>query len=258
MDLPVGFLDNDWESPDLDRYVDVFEQVDPSVAVVGDVYSDLEAYELDQRLEVLDERFPRKRLVAVPKYRDAFDSLDPEYTTLGVPAGFSELDPFDVAPLETWRESEFDLHILGSSPERQLDWIEKLTGPTVTGLEPAEVVGVDWNGYLSVAFKGEYWTRDGWMRADHLSVRETVRNSLQEIRQFWQDESLWPETEYRNLYGPAVVEPDRDVFMDCGGDPILTREELENSYISEYDRVGRVAFSSELEKKFTEWREGWI
>lgn len=45
---------------------------------------------------------------------------------------------------------------------------------------------------------------------------------------------MWPETEPVELYGEAVKEPDRLIFMDQGGDPIPDREALENAYVDEY------------------------
>jgi len=89
-----------------------------------------------------------------------------------------------------------------------------------------------------------------------MSPRETARTSYQEIKEFLQGKGVWPETEPQDLYGPAVRRPDFDIFMDKGGDPIGSREELEAAYVVEYGEKGVLAFESEVEKKFIEWREG--
>ncbi len=39
VDLPCGFLDNDFRDPDLDRFVDRVHRLDPDIAVVGDAYT---------------------------------------------------------------------------------------------------------------------------------------------------------------------------------------------------------------------------
>jgi len=38
LDLPVHILDNDFRDPDLERYLDVFETVQPRVGVIGDAF----------------------------------------------------------------------------------------------------------------------------------------------------------------------------------------------------------------------------
>jgi hypothetical protein len=43
-------------------------------------------------------------------------------------------------------------------------------------------------------------------------VRETVRKSLQEIKQYWQERGIWYDTEPIELYGETVEKPDEFVF----------------------------------------------
>ena len=102
---------------------------------------------------------------------------------------------------------------------------------------------------------GEYWSHDGWKPADHLSIRETVRKSLEEMKEYWLERGVWPDTEPIDLYGPAVEDPDKGNYMDLGGDPIPDREALENAYLEEYPEKGRLAFQSEAVKRFIEYRE---
>jgi len=128
--------------------------------------------------------------------------------------------------------------------------------PNLRDDPPANIVGLDWNGNQKIAYKGEYWSRNGWQSADHLSIRETVRKGLEEIKAFWREKGVWPETEPRELYGSAVIHPDVDIFVDNGGDPISSREALESAYVEEYREYGALAFESEVEKEFIEYREG--
>lgn len=155
VDLPVGFLDNDFSDPDLDRFLDVFEEADPSVAVVGDAYTLDDAELYDQIVQELNQEYPFKEFVVVPKTGDAFNILS-NTVTLGVPNGYSEID---IEDLEFRRFRGRDIHILGGAPDKQYRVIEDLTQPNLSGDPPANVVGVDWNGPHKVAYKGEYWSR---------------------------------------------------------------------------------------------------
>jgi hypothetical protein len=125
----------------------------------------------------------------------------------------------------------------------------------LNGDEPADIVGLDWNGFHGVVYLGESRSSGGWKRADHLSIRETVRDSLQEIKAFWQSKGVWPDPEPRPLYGPAVQEPDELIFMDRGGDPIGDREDLEHAFVEEYEEYGKLAFETEHRKKHWEYYE---
>lgn len=252
VDLPVVILDNDFRNPDTARYLDRFEQYDPSVAVLGDAYTRWDAEQYQKVINELREEYPYKEYIVVPKCRAAFDELDEE-VTLGMPLGYSEESWKDFSDLTDWRSR--DIHLLGGNPHKQYDAIQELTQPTVTGHQPADIVGMDWNGPHKGALVGEYWTPDGWEQADQLTVRETVRKSLEEIKRYWQDQGVWPETEPINLYGPAVEEPDELLYMDQGGDPIPSREALESAYVDEYEDKGVLAFASETQKDFIEYRE---
>jgi hypothetical protein len=67
---------------------------------------------------------------------------------------------------------------------------------------------------------------------------------------------VWPETEPVELFGKPVEQPEECLWMNQGGEPIGSREELEKAYIGQYEEKGKLAFSSEVEKRFIEYREG--
>jgi hypothetical protein len=250
-DVPCVMLDNDFRDPDIDRFLERFDEYDPSVAVLGDAYTEEEAQELNEVACELLEENSHKELVVVPKCDSAFDVLDGD-VTLGVPIGYSDIHAEDLG----WRNYRGrPVHVLGAAPDKSYEAIQKLVQPNLFNDEPADVRGVDWNGNQKIAYKGEYWSRKGWKSADELSIRETVRKGLEEIKLFWQERGVWPETEPVDLYGEPVEEPDEFLWMDDGGDPISSREELESAYIGQYVEKGKLAFQSEVEKKFVEYRE---
>ena len=253
VDLPVVVLDNDFHNPDIHRYLEYFEKYDPSVAVLGDAYTPGETEGLNQFATGLKDTYPYKEFVVVPKCARAFSILD-EDIVLGYPMGYSDVQAIEYSDLEDWRGRR--VHLLGASPPKQYAVIEELTQPLLTGHPPSDIVGLDWTGPQKAAYLGEYWSRTGWKPADHLSIRETVRESLKEIKMFWQKRGVWPSTEPIDLYGPAVDEPDEHIFMDNGGEPIPDREALETAYVATYEEYGSLAFQNKSKKKFIECREG--
>jgi len=133
---------------------------------------------------------------------------------------------------------------------------------------------MDWNGPAKVAYLGEYWSRDGWQSADHLGIRETVRQSLREMRAFWQEHDLWPETTPCDVYGEAVQEPQDPVWAANGRNiyedpsplapddaPVYDPENpdydpLEDAIVVEYENGWTLAYRNESERQRIEYQEG--
>ena len=221
------------------------------MAVIGDAYSGEEACEFNDAIRELRETAPNKTYVVVPKCREAFEILD-EDIVLGYANGYSDVQAEDLG-LQHYRGR--DVHVLGSSPPKQYQVIQQLTQPNLRGDPPVDIKGVDWNGPHKVAYLGEYWSADGWQSADHLSIRETVEESLKEVKEFWQEKDLWPETEPKDISGGPSEEPDDPVYAVSGQD-IDSKEKLEKSHIAEYeDQV--YAFESKTAQRFLEYRGGW-
>lgn len=255
VDPIYGFLDNKYDNPDIDRYLEKFNRFDPSVAVLGDIYSPEQAETYNEVLRELETSCPFKRYIAVPKCRAAPDILSDEFV-LGFPNGASDITAEDIG-YDVFRGDE--VHILGGAPDKQYDAIQKLEQPDLLGSDPADVIGVDWNGFLRPAFAepGEYWTSDGWQQDRYgASTRSTVEKSLQELKEFWQEKDRWPSVQPCEIYGAAVEEPDDRVYAVSGGD-IEGCGELEQSYI--INRDGKCfAFESGTAKRFFEYREGLL
>jgi hypothetical protein len=192
--------------------------------------------------------------IIVAESLEALDALEQD-TVVGYSNGYADTTAADFSDSADWRGRK--THILGGSPISQYQVVDQLTQPTLDQRPPADIVGLDTNCFLKVAYKGEYFSPESWQPADHLSIRDTVERSLQEAKRFWQEKGVWPDETPVDRYGPAVVEPDAPVFMDRGGDPIRSRDALESAVIGEYgDRT--LAFQSEARKRFTEYRAGLL
>ena len=250
VELPSGFLDNDFRDPDTERYLDRFNEIKPSVAVIGDAYTREQAGQMNEVVRDLRNDHEYKTFVVVPKCEQAFDVLDNDIV-VGYANGYSDIQAEDLG-LHNYRGR--NVHILGSSPPEQYEAIQKLTQPNLRNDSPANIRGVDWNGAHKVAYLGEHWSREGWQPADHLSIRETVRESLKEVRDFWCEKDLWPETEPRDIFGSPYDEPDDPVYAISGQDIDLL-EKLEAAHVKEYDG-NTYAFESKTAQRFLEYRGG--
>ena len=239
LELSVGMLDNDFRNPDLERYVARFFKYEPRVGVIGDAYDVDEVDDYVAAAREIQGSYPEADLIIVPKCRAVIDSI-PDDLVLGYSRGYADRLAHEFSEPTDWRGRR--VHILGGSPPKQLDVIQQLTRPTLTGEPPADIVGLDWNGLHRGAQFGEFWTADGWNNsgrdADHVTVRKTVRHSLAHVREFWRAHGIWPETtpqqeglnvEYE---GPTPADLEHAACTECGTNVWRTRR---GPYIAEYD-----------------------
>lgn len=272
VDLPVIMLDNEFRDPDSDRYVRRFRAYEPAIAVLGDAGTPRAAREYMQLARDLRAEFPDTIVIIVPKCREAIDIVDEDFV-LGYPLGYSSQHAADYSDPIDWRGRH--VHLLGGSPPVQYQALQDLTQPTLTGVPPANIVGMDWNGPAKITYLGEYWSRDGWQPADHLSIRATVRTSLREIRAFWQEKGLWPQTTPRDVYGEVVKEPKDPVWAATGGniyepqsdvfapddapenDPAdPDTDPLEDTIVVDYENGWTLAYRSASERARIEYHDG--
>jgi len=249
VDVPVEMLDNDFRNPDLDRYIERFEAYEPSIGVLGDAYDAEEAREYNRAARELSSKFPGTEVIVVPKCRDAIDVIDQDIV-LGYPMGYSDTTAEEYTNIVDWRGRR--VHLLGASPPKQYAVIEELTQPRVTGEAPADIVGVDWNGIHLAALKGQYFTPYGYGDADHLSIRETVHESLEWIRRYWKSVDVWPTKEKER--NPLTAEPMDPVFAVDGHH--ANGQDLEDAIVVEYENGQTLAYRSKHERDRIEYCEG--
>jgi len=281
VDVPILMLDNDFKNPDLQRYLSRFREIEPEIGVVGDARSADEAHIFVEEVRKLKTEYPDSTLIIVPKCHEAIDiigSADVPGTeiVLGYSMGYSDILASDFSDYSDWRGRR--VHLLGASPTKQWEVIQQLTSPTLFGDPPADIVGLDWNGAHKVAYIGEYWSREGWQRSDHLSIRETVKKSLREMRLFWKERGVWPRegTAPVDRLGEAVQVPDDEVFAngmhiseagdyegpDDWEDRLDPEDDettpLEHAIVHQYTDGNIRAFRSETERAYIEYHEGLI
>ncbi|RLM33106.1 DUF6610 family protein [Haloarcula sp. Atlit-120R] len=249
VDVPIEILDNDFRNPDLDRYIERFEQYEPSVGMLGDAYDRQEARRYNQAARELKRKFPGMEAIIVPKCRDAIDVIDDDII-LGYPMGYSDQTADEYTDIVDWRGRR--VHLLGASPTKQYPVIEELTQPRVTGEEPADIVGVDWNGVHLAALHGEYFSPHGYGSADHLSIRETVRESLRHIRSYWKSRGVWPTVKKDRT--PLTAEPMDPVWAADGSRATVSG--LEDAIVVEYENGQTLAYRSQHERDRVEYRAG--
>mgnify|MGYP000598568450 CR=1 FL=1 len=281
VEVPLTMLDNDFKRPDLDRYLERFRTDEPEIGVIGDARTPGEARTFIDAARDIKGDYPNATLIIVPKCVEAIDLIagaDVPGTALvlGYSMGYSDVLAEDFSDYADWRG--YHVHLLGASPTKQWAAIQHLTHPTLSGDPPANIIGLDWNGLHKVAYNGESWSREGWERADLLSIRATVRRGLREIRSFWQERGVWPEpgTTPLDRHGPAVEEPDDPVWAATGGDieakqatPFGDPDEwvervdhddeshaIEQAIVVSYEDGRTLAYRSQTERDYVEYQEG--
>lgn len=128
VELSTWFLDNQYRDPDLERYLERYDEEEPAIGIIGDAYNEEDARKLNETgLEILEENQYRTVVVGV-KHPDVVEHLDPEIT-LGLPNGSSPITVEDIG-YTAFRGR--DIHIMGGNPFESYTTIDKLTCNNLT------------------------------------------------------------------------------------------------------------------------------
>lgn len=91
VDLLILFLDNRFHDPELDRYLDRFHTLEPSVAVVGDASDSDTVPFLQETIDELRSDYADTQFVAVPNCAAAFE-IFADAVGLGYPNRYSTVE----------------------------------------------------------------------------------------------------------------------------------------------------------------------
>lgn len=181
---PVWFADQDWKRPNRAKYIAALAEHRPDVATVLDWEHD------DQLSEVLawaEDAAPFvSRLVVIPKVPGRVGEVPNVIARRPVILGYSVPTSFGGTPCGLWEFGRRPVHLLGGSPQRQMELAGYLN-----------VVSADGNMTAQQARKGRFWSaRQGpkghwWQLADAGDHRTTgvpaecFRRSLEAVRESW-------------------------------------------------------------------------
>ena len=188
---PVYFADQDWKNPDRAAYMASLAEHRPTMATVLD-------WEQDEQLsEVLDwaEEASQysERVLIIPKVQGGISKLPKTINGKDVVLAYSVPTKYGGTALPLWDFAGWPVHLLGGSPEKQMNVYQHLAGIV-------KYVTADGNMHLKMAsqfcafwrkkkgVKG-YWvslkeTGDGDIGKD--AIYEAFRRSCENIRQEWE------------------------------------------------------------------------
>jgi hypothetical protein len=119
--FPIHFADQDWESPNRERYMSELAQYRPQIATV----LDWERWE--QLPEVLawaeDAAQYVETIIIIPKVPGGISQIPRQVGGKGIRLGYSVQSRFGSTPVPAWEFAAWDggIHLLGGSPEKQME-----------------------------------------------------------------------------------------------------------------------------------------
>lgn len=140
------FIDQEWKNPDRVRYMEKLAECRPHIATV----LDLERWQqLDEVLSWAEEAAQYARVVVIiPKAHGIIAELPRTISGARVRLGYSVPTRYGGTTVGLHEFEGWPVHLLGGSPERQLDLYHKL-----------RVVSVDTNYTQKLAMSGQYWIK---------------------------------------------------------------------------------------------------
>lgn len=180
------FADQDWKKPDRKKYFDALRLHCPEVATVLDLERE------DQFEEVMDWANEASEIVGgtviiIPKISGVIDRIPEEINGKKVVLGFSVPTSYGGTPLHTVEFSGRSVHLLGGSPQKQIE----LSGYL-------RVVSIDGNMSHKQAHRCRFWRFAPGKRGTWIQLRETgntqkegasivcFKMSLGNIRDAWE------------------------------------------------------------------------
>jgi len=193
---PIYFADQDWRSPDLARYVEALKEHRPGMATVLDWEHD------DQLAEVMswaEEVAPLvETVIIIPKVFSGIGRLPREIGGRQVRLGYSVPTRYGGTEVPAWEFYGWPVHLLGGSPQRQMEIAKYLDVRSVDG-NFAQSMAVRhcqfWvNGTAHYA-NNRWWptlreANDGVKWPGEDAHHEAFRRSCKNIKEAWNERAI--------------------------------------------------------------------
>lgn len=147
---PLYFADQDWKKPDREAYMKALAKHKPHMATVLDWEKE---EQLDEVLSWAEEaaQYAEKVLI-IPKVSWSGGQLPRNIGGKQVVLGFSVPTRYGGTPIPFWEFAGWPVHLLGGSPQRQMEYWRYLTNL-------AEVISIDGNMANKMATRHcQFWT----------------------------------------------------------------------------------------------------
>lgn len=180
----IQFSDQNWKKPDFDGYLRWVSFFKPSICTVIDIEHRVQ---LKDALNWADSiSLFTENIVFIPKVTGIIKKIPRDIGGAKVRLGYSVPSSYGKTELKSKYFDGWDVHLLGGSPERQIEYGKEL-----------KVVSLDCNYHSMKANKfGEYWTGKindtrFWRRYDKSVGRQrsldAFRESCIRIKEYWNE-----------------------------------------------------------------------
>ncbi len=181
----VYFADQDWKNPDMDTYISALKEHRPTVATVLDWEREEQWPDVTRWAEAAASVV--QRLVIIPKVIGRLDTIPASVRGCEVVLGYSVPTSYGASPVPLWEFGRRPVHLLGGSPQRQMELAQYLN-----------VVSADGNMPHQQAHRCRYWSRKAGPKGHWWQLSESgddrseganlaaFRLSLANIREAWQ------------------------------------------------------------------------
>lgn len=167
----IDFLDFDFKHPDLDKHLELCENLTPKYACAPDIFRESE---LDSTLDYANElKRYSENVIIIPKCA-CIDRIEKSWIIgYSVPTQYGGAEGFT-----TWDLHDHRVHLLGGSPGKQL-FYKKLI---------RNIVSFDGNSYIKIARQShQYWSNNTphWKTCTNASTHELITRSIHNILNEW-------------------------------------------------------------------------
>ena len=146
LDTPLFFSDQDWKNPNKEKYFEFVKLYNPTMATVLDIEREDQFLECLEWAEVISQWV--EKIILIPKCLGVIEKIPKYINGKKIILGYSVPTKYGATTLDINLFKDFDIHLLGGAPNKQLEYKEKMN-----------VVSIDCNYHSMKANKfGEYWT----------------------------------------------------------------------------------------------------